>query len=779
MSELWFGKQREHWRGLYAVWLLAIAAVLMAAGSPAQPGTTERVSVSSSEEEGNDCSALAAISADGRFVAFDSYASNLVAGDTNEEWDVFVRDRLLGTTERVSASSSGEQGNGESGWSSISADGRFVAFDSYASNLVAGDTNEERDVFVRDRLLGTTERVSVSSSGYQGNGGSAWSSVSADGQFVAFESCASNLVAGDTNEEWDVFVRDRQSGTTERVSVSSWGYQGNDHSLEAAISADGRFVAFDSYASNLVAGDTNEEWDVFVRDRLLGTTERASVSSSGEQGNGDSGHHASASTYWGLSMSADGRFVAFMSCASNLVPGDTNAAPDVFVRDRDPDEDGIFDEGNGTTERVSVSSSGEQATDYSYWPSIDADGRFVAFLSGAPNLVPFDTNGYEDVFVRDRLLGTTERVSVSVLGEQGNSPSYWPSISGDGRFVAFTSYASNLVPYDMNGNWDVFVRDRHLETTERVSVSSSGGEGNNRSEDPAISLDGRFVAFMSTASNLVSDDTNWEWDVFVRDRQLGTTELVSISSCGEQGDMISSWPSISADGRFVAFHSGATNLVPDDTNGYWDVFVRDRMASTTERISLSYSGEQGDYDSHTYSPSISVDGRFVAFSSRANLVPGDTFLLDAFVRDREARWYEVFGTVTFQDLDASATPPSSLGVCVTWNGWPFGCYDVDLAPDGSYSLLLPAGSLTLSIKHTHWLRQTMVADNSSGPVSGIDFSLVNGDCFDDNAVDLLDLTQVLAHFGEPDGLADINESGLVDLPDLSIVLVNFGKVGDG
>jgi Tol biopolymer transport system component len=427
---------------------------------------------------------------------------------------------LAGVTTRVSVASDGTQGNGDSGDSgtSISADGRFVAFYSDASDLVPGDTNTASDVFVHDRQTGQTTRVSVASDGTQGNYESRYPSISADGRFVAFDSSASNLVPGDTNGYRDVFVHDRQTGQTTRVSVSGDGTQGNSNTgfpYGPSVSADGRFVAFDSSASNLVPADTNGYRDVFVHDRQTGETTRVSVSSNGTQG--DSGSYDP-------SISADGRFVAFYAYASNLVFGDTNGLEDIFVHDRQ----------TGVTERVSApTTGGGQSKGESYYPSISADGRYVAFWSYASNLVLGDTNGCDDVFVRDRLTGQTTRVSVSSDGTQGNSYSYGPSISTDGRYVMFHSYASNLVPDDTNACGDVFMRDRQTGETMRVSVSGDGTQGNGESRYPSISADGRFVAFDSSASNLVSGDTNGYRDVFVHDRWVtGTISLIKAQPDG-------------------------------------------------------------------------------------------------------------------------------------------------------------------------------------------------------------------------------------------------------
>ena len=422
------------------------------------------------------------------------------------------------TIELVSVDPNGALATGgNSGQPDISADGRFVAFTSLAANLVVGDTNADWDVFVRDRNSGTTERVSVSTSGAQASGSSqAWASrpaISDDGRFIAFDTYASSLVAGDNNNHLDVFLRDRQGGTTVCVSVDLAGLPGNSRSSTPAISSDGRFVAFYSESTNLVAIDANGPlWDVFVRDLSTGTTTCVSVSTAGTQGNG---------TSWIPSISATGRFVAFVSSATNLVTGGTSGHAQIYVHDR----------ASATTELVSMS-GGAQGNDQSNpQVAISAEGRFVAFSSRAWSLVAGDTNGTDDVFVRDRVAGTTERVSISSTGGEANGASGTAgkavAISADGRTVAFQSYASNLVLGDTNGIADYFVHDRLHKSTERVNIgpggveaNGSGGSGGLTQYGPAVSIsaDSRIVAFDSNASNLVPGDTNVADDVFVSDR---------------------------------------------------------------------------------------------------------------------------------------------------------------------------------------------------------------------------------------------------------------------
>lgn len=413
---------------------------------------TETASISTSGVQGNGASTYSSVSADGRLVAFQSSAWNLVADDTNGAIDVFVRDVWTGTTERVSVSSEGAQANGACDYSAISADGRYVAFRSSASNLVPGDTNGARDIFVRDRLLGTTERVSVSITGAQSNGDSELPAISADGRVIGFDSSATNLIADDTNDRQDVFIHDRLTGTTERVSLTEAGAQANRGSMHASISADGHFVAFHSYATNLVPDDTNDVVDVFVRDRVLGTTERVSVSSEGVQGNRDS---------LNPSMSADGAIVAFQSDAWTLADGDTNGVQDVFVRDRT----------SQTTQPVSVSTVGGQGNGGSLGAAVSGDGRFVAFASTASNLVAGDDNGYRDVFLHDRLHGTTQILTTSPTKSPGNHDSAGPAVNSDGRSVSFESLASNLVEEDTNGQPDVFVTT--VGAGEEILISGS------------------------------------------------------------------------------------------------------------------------------------------------------------------------------------------------------------------------------------------------------------------------------------------------------------------
>ena len=356
--------------------------------------------------------------------------------------------------------------------------------------------------------FGAIERANLTGGGGEADAYSTTISISENGEYVAFFSTASNLVAGDTNGVGDVFVKNRNTGDIERVTLSSAGVQQNKSiNTRVSISDDGRYVAFMSSATNLVAGDTNGKIDVFVRDRQTNTTERVSVATDGTQGNKDD--------VAGLGISDDGRYVAFNSRSSNLVTGDTNAGSpnggnDTFVRDRQL----------GTTERVSIAdneaeSNGDNITGYNV--TISSDGRYVTFASDGTNLVAGDTNSATDIFLRDRTLGTTEMVSVADDESIGNGAiQYGVAMSADGQLVAFSSSATNLVAGDTNGEIDVFVRDRSTSSTRRVvAYDSSEANDSVKIGNLALSPDGGYLGFLSAATNLVAGDTNGVADAFV------------------------------------------------------------------------------------------------------------------------------------------------------------------------------------------------------------------------------------------------------------------------
>lgn len=403
-------------------------------------------------------------------------------------------------TIRVNVRTPGGQANAGAFYESLSGSGRFVAFESNATNLVPGDTNGVTDVFVRDRRTHTTSRVSIRSNGRQFNDWVGYSAISVNGRFVTYCGDATNAVKGDTNGHQDVFVHDRVTGETTLVSVSSSGRQGNADSDYSNVSSDGRWVVFASQASNLVKGDTNGYWDLFIHDGVTGTTRLITRSPNGTPANGDTSYTGPSS------LSSDGRFVTFSSQASNLVHGDTNGQTDVFVYDRE----------TRRIRRASVNTGEVEGNAASGDPTISAGGRFLVFDSSATNLVKNDTNGVRDVFIRDLVNGTTRRVSVSSIEVAGNQSSGYPTVSDDGRFVAFDSYSTNLVGSDTNGAQDVFVRDLANGVTRRVSVNSAKEEGDAGGTYAFLSASGEHVVFQSDSTNLVANDTNGTTDIFLR-----------------------------------------------------------------------------------------------------------------------------------------------------------------------------------------------------------------------------------------------------------------------
>jgi VCBS repeat-containing protein len=811
------------------------------------------------------------MSTDGRFVVFSSDSSNLVEGDTSATYDTFVKDRHTGAVMRASTNAAGEGGNEQSSSGTISDDGRFVVFSSYASNLVPDDTNEVGDVFVKDLYTGAVSRLTSDAVGAPADGDSNWVLGSSDGRYVSFYSVASNLVSDDVNNVGDVFlatvnfpvesslasivtelgdnspgenetihtlgaalafhdvdiadthsisvnpagsgyrgdfsaaitndatgdgigtvswtfsvadsalddlaagenltqnylltlsdgeggedsrqisvrligVNDSPASTDDSVTVAEdtivtltandfglfsdvdgdaiaavrivsppsagslqhhdgnangvWaavivdqdvsaadivqgrlrfvpednesgmpyatiGFRVNDgtdlsesayalnvnvsavsdapqfnismasasivrastdaasaqaHATSdddgnsvTAISADGRFVAFRSWASNLVPDDNNGTIDVFVKDMHTGAIKRASTTSSWEE--------ASGSDYFVTGISADGRYVAFGTDANDLVTNDTNGGWDVFVKDM---ESGLIVVGN-------TSAAGDQAGGHSNWPTLSADGRYVAFHNSGGGGV-LGGGGDFQVYVKDLQSGAVVQASTDAFGvgaTGGESSSPW--LSADGRYVAFFSRANNLVPGDTNGEIDSFVKDLHTGAIERVSTTSSGGEVFGLSDLPRLSADGRYVVFYSNAEGLVPGDNNETFDTFVKDRETGVIVRASTTATGEEADGFSHAGTISADGRYVVFFSYATNLVPDDNNELGDVFVKDLHTGAITR--LSNDASLGEADGWSYWSFVSADGRYAVFNSEAsNLVADDTNgVVDVFV----------------------------------------------------------------------------------------------------------------------------------------------------
>ena len=472
--------QRTLWRRLFILGLLTVIGGLSSVGyaqtidddaTPLQGDkrTTTLVSLDVNNEAFGIDSVLPSLSANGRYVVFSTRPLFQPASTMNEEIpldrQVYIRDRRTNTTELISVNLEGQPGNGISSQGRTDASGRFVVFESEASDLVPNDTNELEDIFVRDTLRGTTERVSVSSSGEQVVSGrfNANPSISGNGRYVAFVSDADNLTPDGGNGFNQVYVRDLVRGVTERATVATDGSLGNFFTGSSSLSADGRYVAYISFANNLVPDDTNEGTDAFVYDRRTQQTVRVNVATDGSQATPPAGE-PTFPLIADVQISPDGRYAVFSSRADNLVPGDTNGRMDVFVRDMVRE----------TTERISVATDGAEGDDASSDGAITPGGRYVVFRSSATNLVANDTNGVVDVFVRDRVRGTTKRVSIAADGAESNGANGLvdrlgarfvvqfdaPSIDWAGRTVAFDSQATNLVLNDMNGQNDIFVRTR-------------------------------------------------------------------------------------------------------------------------------------------------------------------------------------------------------------------------------------------------------------------------------------------------------------------------------
>ncbi|MCB2185203.1 MAG: hypothetical protein KQJ78_02215 [Deltaproteobacteria bacterium] len=722
-------RARTAWTLLFGFGLLGVlwAGCLAWPAPAAALETITRLSQSTygvPQEDGTEVSSARNwLSEDGRYAVFASGSSNLVEGDTNGVQDVFLHDRATGQVTRVSVASDGSQADGESYAPAISGDGSYIVFLSRAGNL-SPLANGQAQVYAHERVSRVTTLVSLVDGGGAAAGGECNEAfLSREGRYVVFSSTAANLTAdSDTNGFLDVFRHDRQTAATVLVSWNSAGTgTGNSASWFPSVSPDGRYVAFESLATDLVAGGTAAlRIHVYLRDLSAGEARLLDQAPDGAQGDhdardprlGPNGRYVvfhsmagnldprtQASTnnlflYDRLAPSlrllsltqggvaADnhceypaldqGRYLAFESRAANLTAEGSNGIRQAYRLDLWTGEfrllskrpDGAMGQNAGDNTAlpldgrmvgflgedpalvndpslaakeayawlsgpggsypddglVSRSDAGVLGDDVSSWSSSTTFGRWVAFYTRAENLTPLDGSGHLDVFVRDRATGQTVCATLNAAGTAtGNHDSWTPMVSWDGRQVVFSSEATDLVA-PATVNEQVFLRDLETGAASVVSQSTGGVTGNGYSRYPRFSGNGRQVVFNSLADNLVAGDLNGRNDVFARDLQNNTTTLVSLAFNGAQGNDNSLWPDVSGDGRYVVFRSAATNLVPGGTTNQ-QIFRRDTVNDTTELVSCTAGGVAADADCDR--PHISADGNLVVFESSAGNLAAD------------------------------------------------------------------------------------------------------------------------------------------------------------
>lgn len=655
--------------------LIPVSSIL---ASPVQLLSARNPSVALSAG-GNGDSVAPRLSSDGRFVVFSSSASDLVPNANGQFYlNVFLRDRSSGSTILISPSCSGNGGgNGDSIDGQVSADGRYVVFQSDASDLVPGDTNGVTDIFLRDTYTGVTRLISVAADGGFANGPSTQPVMTPDGTCVAFISAASNLVAGDTNGIPDMFVRDLITKTTWLLSVGATGV--NVTMDTPLITPDGRYVAFFSTAQNLAPGvPATSQGEIYIRDRVANrtiwaSTNAAAIASSLLQLNNAPSYHPT--------LSDDGRYVAFKTGWTNeyafsgtFVPSvvffqydtvngtttiiSTNGFPpwlfndDVYGPEMTPDgrfvayvqneqasgtnysSVRLWDRLTGSNVLVSAGPNGSwPVNSTSHTPALSDDGRYVTFLSDATNLVGNSVSNGLHIYRRDLQTGNNVLVDVDTngVGSQDQLGAI-PFLSADGSCVAFAAPDGGLVPSDNNNASDVLLWDSTVGTNTLISLHNPQAvfqTGNLPSSLGQLSLsaDGRLAAFTSYASDLVPNDFNGDCNVFVRDLTTGSNVLVNVGLDGNAGSGGASFtPIISADGRYVIFASAATNLVAGDTDGVVDIFRRDLKTGNTILVSADSNGTplSNQYDS--FSPVRSQDGQYVAFLCQTNISAGQPTL---------------------------------------------------------------------------------------------------------------------------------------------------------
>lgn len=497
---------------------------------------------------------------------------------------------------------------------SLNANGRWLVFISEASDLVSNvrDGNFAPDVYVRDLQSGATQLVSVKLDGTgSGNNTSGNPMISADGRFVAFESAASDLVANDDNANLDVFLRDLQTGVTTLVTVNQDGVASRNDTLFLklhGVSREGRFVLFSTGGRDLVPGDLNDSADLYVRDMVLGQTKLVSVNLSGEASGNRSRLTSGGFFNFEAVLSADGHIVAFTSYVNDLVTNDsvclercdgTNGLADVFVRDLLENK----------TELISVNSKGSNGGNaLSHLPSISNDGQVIAFRSFATDLVGNDRTEHADIYARHRMAQTTTLVSVNLAGTNAGTDGRANGLntsnhllSGNGRYVAFSALAVDLTANKTNVlTNDIFVRDLATGVTTLASVNLKGTDSASDARNQYLSIaaafsdDGRYLVFRSTAPDLAANDFNQADDMFVRDLVAGQTSLISLNREGRgSGNGRSLTGDVSADGRVITFDSEASDLTANDSNRAPDVFIWPNALNAPPQINAVRQSAQG------------------------------------------------------------------------------------------------------------------------------------------------------------------------------------------